>query len=463
MPPSRLRLKIIKDAPVEPAVASDGPPSAQMRVLDMSMLPFTLYVRVDVPLTAGAQQPLFLHLLGRPVAQGKPNALFLGIRLPDPPATEASGPVRRILLVLIGEEIPEGRYRLALVQNRQHIAVADIARRVDQVRVLTRVPVPPIPDPSPLLISGTHKSGTTWLEKVIDSHPDFIVLHEANTFNILEQSTLRRMVAERQAHFRDRHYIRWLNPAYDVVDFSRLLQISLAKELTIRLGRAWGSRFVADRTPGYCALYAHLPRFWEELRIVHIVRHPLDVLTSRLFHEANLERNQPRTTELASPLLQGLNARLESGADLKPGAFVSDADASGPALAGLLRDWRRDQDSYLAASRITPAQLHLVKYEDLLSGFDAEAGRIFGFVGADPARTDLAIIRRGTSFEALSGGRRPGQADPRSFFRKGVAGDWRNVFSPAQAAALWKPVAETASAFGYSLDEPARARRRSAA
>ena len=70
---------------------------------------------------------------------------------------------------------------------------------------------------------------------------------------------------------------------------------------------------------------------------------------------------------------------------------------------------------------------------------------------------DLADIRRRTSFAALSGGRPAGQADPRSFFRKGVAGDWRNVFSAAQAASLWQPVAATAQVFGYSLAKTRRA------
>jgi hypothetical protein len=31
-------------------------------------------------------------------------------------------------------------------------------------------------------------------------------------------------------------------------------------------------------------------------------------------------------------------------------------------------------------------------------------------------------------------------------------GDWRHVFSAAQAALLWARVGETAAAFGYTLD-----------
>ena len=450
MPPARLRLKIIKDAVLDAEGAQ--PAATHMRVLDMSMLPFTLYVRLQFAPEQETGSPLRLHLLARPAQEDQPPSLFATARLPDAPARDGPSGARRVLLLLAGEDVPHGRYRLALVRDRQHIAVADIVKRPDQIQVIARMPAPASAAISPVLISGTHKSGTTWLEKVIDAHPDFIVLHEANTFSILERDALRRLVAERQPHFRFKDYISWLNPAFDVDDFTRFLQISLAKELMLRLGRAWGSRFVADRTPGYAGLYKHLPRFWEELRIIHIVRHPLDVLASRLFHEANLDRNAARRAEVSGPMLQTLNARLDAAEPMRPGDYVSDADASGATLSRLLRDWGRDQDNFLLAQRAGAGALHLVRYERLVDRFDDEAVRIFDFLGTDPARTDLAAIRRRTSFAALSGGRSAGEADARSFFRKGVVGDWRHVFSPAQAALLWPVVAETAASFGYTID-----------
>lgn len=452
MPPSRLRLKIIKDASIDATGAAPRLEEARLRVLDLSMLPFILYVRIDLPAAEPAEpQPLFLHLLGRPGPQEHPNTLFLTTRIPEEASPETPSAGRRLLLLLTGDDIPDGRYRLALVRARQHIAFADIAKRSDQIRVLTRSAGRPAPDPLPLLISGTHKSGTTWLETVLDAHPDIMVLHEANTFNVLDQNALRAMVAARQLHFRDRQYIRWLEPGFDVNDFTRLVQIGLARELTLRLGRAWGSRYVADRTPGYSGLYIHLPRFWDGLRILHIVRHPLDVLASRLFHEANLARNAGKPAAAGVSQFGSLNARLDTGAALAPGEYVTEADVAGETLRNLMQDWRRDQEDFLSAQRVWPECLHRVRYEDLLGNFAGEARQVFAFIGTEAARTDLGVIARRTSFAALSGGRQPGEADPHSFFRKGIAGDWRNVFSPQQAAALWSPVAGTATQFGYSL------------
>ena len=444
MPPGRLRCKIIKDA----LLASQGSETdaLQFRVLDMSMLPFTLYVRIQLPAATGLQSPLSLHLIGGIPTSTQAERFFAIARLPEPKDPEQPHAPRRILLVLMGEGVNDGRYRLALVRDRQHLAVCDVVKSGDQVRVATRQPAIPHTEVSPLLISGTHKSGTTWLEKVIDAHPDFIVLHEANSLNLFDPAGWARLVSERQEHFRHRNYIRWLNPAFDVEDLSRFLQISLARDLMLRLGQAWGSRYVADRTPGYSGLYMHLFRFWEQIRILHIVRHPLDVLASRLFHEANLERNAERGTHVALPMLQTINARLDSGDTLSAGDFVSDADTEGETLVRMLQDWRRDQANFLAASGTSPTTFHLVRYENLLERFDSEAGSIFAFLGIDPAQTDLASIRRRTAFETLSGGRLSGAEDKRSFFRKGIAGDWPNIFSLDQARQLWPLVADTAAA-----------------
>jgi hypothetical protein len=46
-------------------------------------------------------------------------------------------------------------------------------------------------------------------------------------------------------------------------------------------------------------------------------------------------------------------------------------------------------------------------------------------VSADRETTDRCVER--SSFERLSGGRRPGDEDSSSHYRKGIAGDWRSV------------------------------------
>ena len=70
-----------------------------------------------------------------------------------------------------------------------------------------------------------------------------------------------------------------------------------------------------------------------------------------------------------------------------------------------------------------------VRYEDLLQRPEEEMARLLTFLGAG---TDEEVVKRcvsAASFERLSKGRKRGEEDQSSFFRKGVAGDWRNVFT----------------------------------
>ena len=60
-----------------------------------------------------------------------------------------------------------------------------------------------------------------------------------------------------------------------------------------------------------------------------------------------------------------------------------------------------------------------VRYEDLLDHPHAEVGRLLGFLGVDTDETLVEHCVGSASFQKLSKGRRRGQEDPSSFYRKG--------------------------------------------
>jgi len=444
----RPTLKVIKDAF---AGAAEAEGAARVRVLNLSSLPFSVYVLVEFP--AGLPPPSLSVRLFDEAARPPLELRRETVPLPPPPRRpgESDG-LRRLLVLLAWPGAPEGRYRIVLSDDKDVLASAELVRRPDHLRSVPLVAFGSGPLPTPALLSGSPKSGTTWLEKIVSAHPDSLVLHEGNTLNLFDHGELTRQLDARHEHFRFKNYIAWFNPAYDAGDLARFVQIAAAREILTAFGRAWGARLVADRTSNYADFYLHLLRFWPELRIVHIVRHPLDVLVSRMFHEANLARNPDFPVDLPRPFLDRLNARIDSGAPIETGNYLTDAEAGEPGFAFLMRDWRREQRRFLGASRANPASFHLLRYERLVKDFAAEAARLFAFLGTDPARTDLDAIRQATSFVTLSGGRDPGQSNPRSFFRKGIVGDWRHIFSPAQARTLWAYIADTAAPLDYELD-----------
>lgn len=96
----------------------------------------------------------------------------------------------------------------------------------------------------------------------------------------------------------------------------------------------------------------------------------------------------------------------------------------------------------------------LVRYEELLEAGAAGLERLL------LERCELGVPRwrlrraiRAARFERQSGGRRRGEEDVGAHQRKGVAGDWRNHFTPAVKAAFKASAAgEVLIAAGYERD-----------
>ena len=70
-----------------------------------------------------------------------------------------------------------------------------------------------------------------------------------------------------------------------------------------------------------------------------------------------------------------------------------------------------------------------VRYEDLLEKPEREVRRLLAFLGVDSGGEAARRCVDAASFERLSKGRKRGEENPSSFFRKGLAGDWENVFT----------------------------------
>lgn len=90
-------------------------------------------------------------------------------------------------------------------------------------------------------------------------------------------------------------------------------------------------------------------------------------------------------------------------------------------------------------------------YEDLLDRPEANLKEMFELLGA---RSDAGTVSRcvaKNSFEKLAR-RRSGQEDSSSFFRKGVTGDWRGVFTERDRKIYEDVAGDTLREMGYSLD-----------
>ncbi len=70
--------------------------------------------------------------------------------------------------------------------------------------------------------------------------------------------------------------------------------------------------------------------------------------------------------------------------------------------------------------------------------------------GIDAEVEPLQALARKHSFQSLSGGREPGQEDCSSHYRKGLAGDWRNYFTPKITARFTELYQDVLRSGGYA-------------
>lgn len=139
----------------------------------------------------------------------------------------------------------------------------------------------------------------------------------------------------------------------------------------------------------------------DKVKFVTVIRDPRDMVISNIFYLANL------SPELGGwPELRDLPVNERIKTYLKKGVFDLE----------LLEKWTAYTPSYK------------VHYERLLESPATVIKQLFEHVGLNVPDVECQRIVKNTAFAKLSGGRKTGEEDSTSFFRKGVAGDWRNYF-----------------------------------
>jgi hypothetical protein len=271
-----------------------------------------------------------------------------------------------------------------------------------------------------LFITGCAKSGTTWLVKLLNGHPQIVADGEGRfawrLYTLFEQSV--DMFNKDQTEMGgsalglvSRNDLAMLLRASTDNVLHRYLLASGKQPQTVKV--------VADKTPQHVFHMRILRTLYPNGRFINIIRDPRDAATSALFHLAKGDTGS-REEYLATFIQQSW--------------FGSVATA----LAG-----ERELG--------TDAVLN-VRYEDLHSNPDPVIRKCLMHLGVDASERMVQTCRDAGSFEKLSGGRQRGETDNNSFFRNGQVGDWKNHIDPELARKCCLPVAALMRDLGYELD-----------
>ncbi len=251
-------------------------------------------------------------------------------------------------------------------------------------------------------IGGAPRSGTTWLQRLLDSHPDICCRGEgllsqslAAPLDALVAARHKALEAKNTTLFRDTGGY----PLPDAGDADMLLGTAVLLALERQRGGK-PCRAIGEKTPENVFLFPRLKRLFPGAKFIGIARDPRDLLTSA-WHFFRKDQ------------------AAQDDAEAKA-AFVRDAL---PTLGQGVR-------AMLAHNERYPSDSAIVTYEAMKAAPAAAAARLFRFLGvADDAAVVADCVAR-TSFAALAG-REAGTAQNGSFFRKGVVGDWHSTLPPA--------------------------------
>ena len=251
-------------------------------------------------------------------------------------------------------------------------------------------------------VGGAEKSGTSWLQRLLDLHPEVSCGGESH-FALSLLPALRKALEDHNLFVLDKnqnpflHQLGETHPLFDYNDVVYLLATAISLTF-IKQIRGRSPTAIGERTTANARVFSGLTKLYPGAKCVHIVRDPRDAAVSSYHHARWFA-----PPELRSQMLS------------KPDYVLHYLDV-----------WNETIVRALAYAEQYPDRYFEFRYEDLIERTAPTLAGVFRFLGVDHSEEIAERCARAASFEKLSGGRARGQENAESFFRKGVAGDWRN-------------------------------------
>ncbi len=271
---------------------------------------------------------------------------------------------------------------------------------------LAAPPSPSRPRPTPLFVLGAPRSGTTFLQQVIDAHPEVLITDELRAASWLVQEA-GKLREGRTVHGNPYPLTRGQAFAEYLLDNTARLLLPFYLQQARRAGKP-AIRYWGDKYPHYDEILHLMPRLFPEARYVLIHRDLRDTISSVM------------------------------------GTFQWSVERAAPFVCLIYDRYVRKADELTRESTVPAEHFLHVNYYDLNTDAAAEAGRLFAALGLGYPEATAARVRELTGIQAHSI-RRSDRA-PRPFQIEGSHQRWARDLSPVDLAVVLREIAGIAEA-----------------
>jgi hypothetical protein len=305
-------------------------------------------------------------------------------------------------------------------------------------------------------IVGRAKSGTSWLRSIMDSHPEVLCINEGRFFGRDYRGRGGAIPRSLCGALMDSEYLKtWVKRSpwsrgEDTEEHMRNLARRVIDYFMAEKLAKTGKKFAGDKTPLIgMEVIAEIAEIRPDAKVIHIVRDGRDVAISSVHHVWNRAKDQGGRNDVKPEILAKRDAYRQD-----PEGFLARGESifAEEQLAGTARNWAKLVGKASRDGRALLGDNYVeVRYEDLLERTVDETRGLLRFLGADDAEEIAQRCVELTSFERVSN-RKRGQEDSSSFFRKGVAGDWKTVFNEDDKRAFKAAAGDALIELGYESD-----------
>ena len=284
-----------------------------------------------------------------------------------------------------------------------------------------------------VFVVGCPRSGTTWVQRLLASHPHIRTGQESDLFDEYIGPQLRAWRRELDPNSSGRGGVG-LGCYFEEAEFVRLLRSYMLQLLEPLVGGLQPGQLFVEKTPSHVLFVPEIVALLPEARFIHVLRDARDTVSSLL------------------------------GASRGWGRAWAPKKAGGAASTWVIHV----QAAQVAQRQLPSSQYFELRYETLHTEGAALLKRLADWLCLTWSDSDIAAAlaenapdraRAGKGTPIPLGGQfaTSGQStvkEPEGFIRKAQAGSWRSDLSPLDKLAVWRVARTTMAEVGYPWMTP---------